>query len=43
MVSIYKFRIYKTMSRPRVNEGSEQDFIKVILTKDQERDKRNKE
>ena len=30
------------MSRPRVNESLEQDFIKVILTKDQERNKRNK-
>ena len=39
---IYKFRVYKAMSRPGVDEGSEQDFIKVILTKDQERSKRNK-
>jgi len=31
------------MSRPRVDKSSEQDFIKVILTKDQERSKRNKE
>ena len=31
------------MSRPGVDESSEQDFIKVILTKDQERNKRNKE
>ena len=30
------------MSRPRVNKSSEQNFIKVILTKDQRRDKRNK-
>ena len=30
------------MSRPGVDEGLEQDFIKVILTKDQERSKRNK-
>ena len=29
------------MSRPRVDESSEQDFIKVILTKDQERSKGN--
>jgi len=41
-VSIHKFRVYKTMSRPRVDESSEQDFIKVILTKDQERSKGNK-
>ena len=31
------------MSRPRVDESSEQDFIKMILTKNQERGKRNKE
>ena len=30
------------MSRPRVNESSEWDFIKVILTKDQRRSKINK-
>ena len=30
-------------SRPRVYKSLEQDFIKIILTKDQERDKRNKE
>ena len=43
VVSIHKFRVYKTMSRPRVNESSERDFIKVILTKDQGRSKGNKE
>ena len=43
VVSIHKFRVYKTMSRPRVNESSKQDFIKVILTKDQGKGKRNKE
>ena len=43
MMSIHKFRVYKTMSRPRVDESSEQDFIKVILTKNQEKGKRNKE
>ena len=43
MVSIQKFRVYKTVSRSRVDESSEQDFIKVILTKDQERNKGNKE
>jgi len=31
------------MSRPGVDKGSEQDFIKMILTKDQGRSKRNKE
>ena len=31
------------MSRPGVDESSEQNFIKVILTKDQERSKGNKE
>jgi len=41
MVSIHKFRVYKAVSRPRVNESSERDFIKVILTKDQGRSKRN--
>ena len=41
VVSIHKFRVYKTMSRPGINESSEQDFIKVILTKDQGRSKRN--
>ena len=43
MVSIHKFRVYKAMSRPRVDESLEQDFIKVIPTKNQGRDKRNKE
>ena len=42
MVSIHQFRVYKTMSRPGINESSEWDFIKVILTKDQGRSKRNK-
>ena len=41
MVSIHKFRVYKTMSGPGVDESSERDFIKVILTKDQGRSKRN--
>jgi len=43
MVSIHEFKVYKTMSRTGVNESSEWDFIKVILTKNQRRDKRNKE
>ena len=43
MVSIHKFRVYKTVSRPRVDKSLEQNFIKVILTKDQERSKENKE
>jgi len=38
-----QFRVYKAVSRPRVDKSSEWDFIKVILTKDQGRDKRNKE
>ena len=42
MVSIHKFRVYKIMGRLWVNESSERDFIKVILTKDQERSKGNK-
>ena len=41
VVSIHKFRVYKTMSRPRVDESSEWDFIKVILIKDQGRSKEN--
>jgi len=43
VVSIHKFRVYKIMSRPGVDESSERDFIKVILTKDQRRGKGNKE
>ena len=43
VVSIHKFRVYKTVSRHRVNKSSEWDFIKVILTKNQERSKGNKE
>ena len=42
MVSIHQFRVYKTMSRPGIDESSERDFIKVILTKDQGRSKGNK-
>ena len=42
VVSIHKFRVYKTVSRPRVDKSSEWDFIKVILTKDQRRSKGNK-
>jgi len=41
-MSIHKFRVYKTMSKSGVDEGLERDFIKMILTKDQERSKRNK-
>ena len=43
VVSIHKFRVYKAVSRPGVDESSEQDFIKVILTKNQKRGKENKE
>ena len=42
VVSIYKFRVYKAMSRPRVDKNLERDFIKMILTKDQGRSKRNR-
>jgi len=35
--------VYKAVSRPRVDKSLEWDFIKVILTKDQERDKGYKE
>ena len=43
VVSIHKFKVYKAVSRPRVDESSEQNFIKMILTKDQGRVKGNKE
>ena len=43
MVSIYKFWVYKTISKPKVNENLEWNFIKMILTKDQGRSKRDKE
>ena len=43
VVSIHVFRVYRTMSRPGVDESSEQDFIKVILTKNQGKSKENKE
>jgi len=43
VVSIHKFRVYKAVSRPGVDESLEQDFIKIILTKDQGRGKENKE
>ena len=42
MVSIHKFWVYKVISRPGVNKSFEWDFIKVILTKDQGRSKRDK-
>jgi len=42
-MSIHRFRVYKTVSRPGVDKSSEQDFIKMILTKDQGRGKENKE
>ena len=31
-----QIRVYKVVSRPGVNESLERDFIKMILTKDQE-------
>ena len=43
VMSIHKFRVYKTMSRSGVDESLEQDFIKIILTKNQGRSKGNKE
>ena len=43
MVSIHKFRVYKAVSRPGVDESLERGFIKVILTKDQGRSKKDKE
>jgi len=41
-VSIHRFEVYKAMSRPGVDKSLEWDFIKVILTKNQERSKGNK-
>ena len=43
MVNIHEFQVYKIMSRSRVDKSLEQDFIKVILTKNQERGEGNKE
>ena len=43
MVSIHKFRVYKAVSRHRVNKSLERDFIKMILTKNQGKSKKNKE
>ena len=43
IMSIHKFRVYKAMSKPRVDESLERNFIKVILTKNQGRSKGNKE
>ena len=43
VVSIHEFRVYKTMSRLRVDKSLKWDFIKVILTKDQKRGKGNTE
>ena len=42
VVSIHKFRVYKTVSRFGVDKSLERNFIKVILTKDQGRSKGNK-
>ena len=42
VVSIHKFRVYKAVSRTGVDESLEQNFIKMILTKDQGRSKGNK-
>ena len=40
-MSIHKFKVYKAVSKPGVNKSLEWDLIKVILTKDQGRGKRN--
>jgi len=42
-MSIHEFQVYKTMSKPRVDESLEQSFIKMILTKDQGKSRKNKE
>ena len=42
-MSVHKFKVYKAMSRFKVDESSEQNLIKMILTKDQGRGKKNKE
>ena len=41
-MSIHKFWVYKAISRPKVDESLEWDFIKVTVTKDQGRSKGNK-
>jgi len=41
-VNIHKFQVYKAMSRPGVDKSLEQNFPKMILTKDQGRSKGNK-
>ena len=43
MVNTHKFQVYKTISRPKVDESLKWGFIKVILTKDQRRSEGNKE
>ena len=41
-MNIHKFRVYKIISRPEVDKSLEQDFMKMILTKNQERSKEDK-
>ena len=41
-MGIHKFQVYKATSRLGVNKSLEQDFIKVILTKNQGRSKEDK-
>ena len=38
MVSIHELWVYKAVSRLRINKGLEQSFIKIVLTKDQEKE-----
>jgi len=42
-VNIYELQVYKTVNRPRVNKSSKLDFIKMVLTKNQEKSQKNKE
>ena len=43
MVSIHKFQVYKVISRPRIDESLKWNLVKIILTKNQEKNKKDKE
>lgn len=34
-MSIYELQVYKAMSKSKVNKSTKQNFIKVVLAKDQ--------
>ena len=42
-MSTYKLWIYKVVSRSEVNKSMKQNFIKIVLTKDLEWEKKQKE